>query len=178
MSLSVMRQLLEDEALAGAATADNDLAFVDWQVPDRLLYSPIVSRNLTQPLAWHLAAAGQNMYPVWTLEDIMRVSTAEEVAEAEAFAREHYGPAPPPGQTPQRPARRQRRGCRGGKGRKRHVVVPRGGVLLSPRISSNPAYMPMPWASVTAAGSPGLLHAPPTSTIEHTRSLFHPALGR
>jgi hypothetical protein len=153
MSLSTMQQLLEEEALAGASTADNDLAFIDWQVPDRLLYSPIVSRNLTQPIAWHLAASERQMYPVWTLEDVMRASTPEEIAEAEAFAREHYGPAPPPGLTPHRPARSQRRGCRGGKGRKRRVMCET--VSHSPCISSNLKYVPMTWASVHWPANPG-----------------------
>jgi hypothetical protein len=142
MDLNTMRQLIEAEALQGASTSQNDLAFVDWHVPDRMLYSPVVSRNLTQPLARHLAMADRGSYPMWTLQDIIRVSTAEELADAEAFAREHYGPAPPPGSDAARPMRRQRRGCRGGKGRKRHVVddpgsmySPRNGVF-SPRIMS------------------------------------------
>lgn len=133
-----MRQLIEGEALQGKATSQNDLAFIDSSVPDRMLFSPVISRNLTQSLAWHLAAADRGQYPVWTLADIIRVSTTEELADAEAFAREHYGPAPPPGSDPQRPVRRQRRGCRGGKGRKRHVMPDElhSPSIYSPRIMS------------------------------------------
>lgn len=133
MDLLTMRRLIETEVAQGSAIAQNDLAFVDWRVPDRMLYSPVVSRNLTQPLAHHLACAERGSYAVWTLQDIITTSTAEELMDAEAFAREHYGPAPPPGVDAARPVRRQRRGCRGGKGRKRHVMDEFGNPLGSPR---------------------------------------------
>ena len=82
-----MRHLIEDEVVGGAAASQNDLAFIDRHVPDRMLFSPAVSRNLTQPLSQHLAAADRGAFPYWTLQDIIRASTAEELADAEAFAR-------------------------------------------------------------------------------------------
>jgi hypothetical protein len=133
VGLGTMKRLLEAEAQQGASIFLNDLAFVDWNVPDRMLFSPIVSRNLTRPLAWHLAAADKGRYQAWTLQDIMQISTPEELADAEYFAREHYGPAPPSGPGLMRPLRRQRRGCRGGKGRKRN---PEQSTSFSPRIMS------------------------------------------
>ena len=181
MNLSTMRQLLEEEALGGANTADNDLAFVDWAVPDRLLYSPVVSRNLAQPLAWHLAAAGRGVFQVWALADIMQISTPAEINEAEAFAREHYGPAPPPGQAPLRTARRQRRGCRGGKGRKRHMLPHEDAShSYSPRIMSTPA--PLAWAtpgiSSVSAGASSLWHTSVGSAYGQGHTLFRPPLSQ
>ena len=181
MNLTTMRQLLEEEALGGANTADNDLAFVDWAVPDRLLYSPVVSRNLAQPLAWHLAAAGRGVTQVWALPDIMRVSTPAEINEAEAFAREHYGPAPPPGQAPLRTARRQRRGCRGGKGRKRHMVPhEEASHSYSPRIMSTPVLAPWPSPALggACASASGLWHASVLAGYGQGPTVWRPPLSQ
>ena len=165
-----MRQLIEAEALQGKATSQNDLAFVDCSVPDRMLFSPVISRNLTQPLAWHLAAADRGQHPVWALTDIIRVSTAEELADAEAFAREHYGPAPPPGSDPQRAVRRQRRGCRGGKGRKRHAMPddPHAASIFSPRIMSAYNGIPNAHAPYPRGPMPPPMPPPPPAWPLHS----------
>ena len=164
MDLAAMQRLLEAEALQGAPAANFDLAFVDSSVPDRMLYSPAISRNLTQPLAWHLAASQRSFFPVWTLHDILRVSTAEELADAESFAREHYGPAPPPGTDLQRPIRRQRRGCRGGKGRKRHAHHGFSQELDSDRSGSSTVYSPRIMSAFSGGALPPFAAPPRTLT--------------
>ena len=49
MDLLTMVQLLEAEALQGTPISQNRLAFLDMRVPDRMLYSPVVSRQLARP---------------------------------------------------------------------------------------------------------------------------------
>lgn len=151
MDLLTMVQLLEAEALQGTPISQNRLAFLDMRVPDRMLYSPVVSRQLARPLAWHLSSADAGSYPVWTLADIMQLTTADDLAEAEAFARAHYGPAPPPSLSDAtRPVRRQRRGCRGGKGRKRHATTDES-LNQSPRIMSGGSSSPVQVAAAPSS---------------------------